>query len=197
MSIINNKRGPRVRALNPQKMKSFKVTYNGNSYRFRNLNYEINANSAREAVEKYYAQFLSSDYFPQDDGSIFDQNGDKVADAGDDYIEYDGGYFEAEEMNELKEFQDLFDELIAFDSFDKCSTLRETSKGFVFKIAGNRNIVEKGISYNNPYVMCYNSSVKRVLEFARKMSNPTERANYLFHDGELEVYHNASTLYAW
>lgn len=83
-------------------MTTFKITYNGNSSRFRNLNYEINANSAREAVEKYYAQFLSSDYFPQDDGSIFDQNGDKVADAGDDYIEYDGGYFEAEQQQSEK-----------------------------------------------------------------------------------------------
>lgn len=83
-------------------MTTFKITYNGNSSRFRNLNYEINANSAREAVEKYYAQFLSSDYFPQDDGSIFDQNGDKVADAGDDYIEYDGGYFEAEQQQDVR-----------------------------------------------------------------------------------------------
>lgn len=168
-------------------MKTYKITYTGNSSRFSNLEHEIRAKSAREACEAFYALFLGSNYFPQDDGSIFDEHGEKIASPGDDCIKYDGGYFEAEEVSELKEFQDLFAELIAFDSFEKCSTLRETSEGFVFKIAGNRNIVEKGVCYNNPFVMCYNTSIKRVLEFARKMQNPTERANFLFHDGELEV----------
>jgi hypothetical protein len=79
-------------------MKTFKVTYNGNSSMFRNLNEEVNANSEREAVEKVYSDHLDHNYFKQDDGSVKDCDGNVIATATDDQIEFDGGFFVAEEV---------------------------------------------------------------------------------------------------
>ena len=76
-------------------MKTYKVTYSGNSSRFRNFQSEVNANSEREAVEKVYQQVMDVNYFPQEDGSILDCDGNEVATATDTVIEYDGGYFSA------------------------------------------------------------------------------------------------------
>lgn len=79
-------------------MKTYIVTYSGNSSRFKNLKAEITANSEREAVEKVFNNHLPNNYFPQDDGSIQDCDGYTIARAKDDSIEYDGGRFVAEEV---------------------------------------------------------------------------------------------------
>lgn len=81
-------------------MKTYKVTYSGNSTKFRNFETIVNADSEREAVEDVYSSYLDSDYFPQEDGSIQDCDGNTIAEANDDTIEYDGGCFSAEEIDE-------------------------------------------------------------------------------------------------
>lgn len=79
-------------------MKTYKVTYSGNASSFRNFSSEVNANSEREAVEKVYQQVLDENYFPQEDGSILDCDGNEIATATDVIIDYDGGCFSAEEI---------------------------------------------------------------------------------------------------
>lgn len=81
-------------------MKTYKVTYGGNASRFKNLESEVNANSEREAVENVYQRAMDENYFPQDDGSIRDCSGYEIANATDNCIEYDGGYFSAEEIED-------------------------------------------------------------------------------------------------
>lgn len=77
-------------------MKNYKVTYTGNATRFQNMTEEVTANSEREAVEQVYKRKLDSDYFPQEDGSIRDCDGNIIAKPDDNVIEYDGGCFKAE-----------------------------------------------------------------------------------------------------
>lgn len=77
-------------------METYKVTYSGNASRFKNFEREVNAKSEREAVEKIYNEYLDQDYFPQEDGSIRDCDGNEIATASSNIIEYDGGYFSAE-----------------------------------------------------------------------------------------------------
>ena len=79
----------------------YKVTYSGNASKFRNFEMEVNANSEREAVENAYSQVLDSSYFPQEDGSIKDCDGEIIARPTDETIEYDGGCFSAEEIEEI------------------------------------------------------------------------------------------------
>lgn len=81
-------------------MKTYKVTYSGNSTKFRNFETIVNADSEREAVEDVYSSYLDSDYFPDEDGNILDCDGNTIAEATDDAIEYDGGCFSAEEIDE-------------------------------------------------------------------------------------------------
>jgi len=77
-------------------METYKVTYSGNASRFVNFEMSINAISEREAVEDVYRQCLDENYFPQENGSIKDCDGRTVADPDSDSIEYDGGCFSAE-----------------------------------------------------------------------------------------------------
>jgi hypothetical protein len=81
-------------------MKEYKVTYSGNATRFKNFEVSVWANSEREAVENAYSQVLDSSYFPQEDGSIKDCDGEIIARPTDETIEYDGGCFSAEEIKE-------------------------------------------------------------------------------------------------
>ena len=79
--------------------KIFAVMYFGNAKRYHDLNYEIEAFTKREAVEKFYEKMRNEDYFPEDafgGGIIRDCDGNVIADANDETIEYDGGYFYAE-----------------------------------------------------------------------------------------------------
>jgi hypothetical protein len=80
-------------------MKTFTITYTVNSTKFKGLNFEVEANSEREAVENYYQMVMDSNYFPEDDGRILDQDGDEIASATSSTISYDGGSFVAEERN--------------------------------------------------------------------------------------------------
>ena len=79
-------------------MKTYKVTYKGASRKFRKLRGLVRAENERQAVEDVYAKVLQENYFPQDDGSIKDCDGVTIATTHSDTIEYDGGYFSAEEQ---------------------------------------------------------------------------------------------------
>jgi hypothetical protein len=79
-------------------METFKVTYSGNASRFKNFEAKVKASSAREATENVYCDFFDENYFPQKDGSIKDCDGHTIAQKDEDCIEYDGGYFSAEEI---------------------------------------------------------------------------------------------------
>jgi len=78
----------------------YSVMYTGNAKRYQDLNEEVAAYSKRHAVEKVYAKMRNEDYFPQDEfkcgGLIRDCDGNVIADANDETIEYDGGHFYAE-----------------------------------------------------------------------------------------------------
>ena len=75
----------------------YSVTYSGNSSRFNNFTEDVLATSQRDAVEQVFSKYLNDNYYPQDDGSILDCDGDYVAeDANDIYFAHDGGYFYAE-----------------------------------------------------------------------------------------------------
>lgn len=89
---------------------TYRVTYNGNILRFKDFEEDVEAYSAREAVEKVYSYYCDDDYFPQDDGSILDCDGNMIADADGDRIRYDGGFFEAEEAPEFEDAKTVLDE---------------------------------------------------------------------------------------
>ena len=79
-------------------MNQYKVTYTGNSSRFKDFEDIVLAESERKAVEQVYSERCSHAYFPQDDGTILDADGYIIASLGDQHIKYDGGYFEATEV---------------------------------------------------------------------------------------------------
>jgi hypothetical protein len=43
---------------------------------------------------------MEDNFFDQPDGSIFDCDGNRIADPEDDCIWFDGGYFQAEEIDQ-------------------------------------------------------------------------------------------------
>ena len=77
----------------------YAVMYFGNAKRYQDLNYEIEAFTKREAVEKFYEKMRGEDYFPEDEftygGRVRDCDGNVIAEAGSESIEYDGGHFYA------------------------------------------------------------------------------------------------------
>lgn len=78
--------------------KKFVVKYKGTSSKRKNFREVVDTASEREAVETAYKMYHDDNYFPQHDGSIKDQQGHVIAHATDTTIEYDGGYFYADEM---------------------------------------------------------------------------------------------------
>jgi hypothetical protein len=78
----------------------YTVMYFGNAKRYQDLNEEVEAYSKRHAVEQVYSKMRNEDYFPEDEftwgGLIRDCDGNVIADANDETIEYDGGHFYAE-----------------------------------------------------------------------------------------------------
>ena len=99
-------------------MKTFKISYDGYASRFKGLNAIVEAESEREAVESFYASKLPDNYFPDENGDVYDSEGDWVAESGDTYFCYDGGYFRATEVD--ADFQETFE---AKDSFKTLSDL--------------------------------------------------------------------------
>jgi len=83
--------------------KTFKITYTGNSTRAKRL-VELPASivwaeNARQAVEEFYKFFFDENYFPQENGEIQDADGVLIAFPRTSFIWYDGGIFEAVEVD--------------------------------------------------------------------------------------------------
>jgi len=78
----------------------YTVMYFGNAKRYQDLCVEVAAYSKREAVEYLYSKMSNKNYFPVDEfswgGLVKDCDGNIIADAHDETIEYDGGHFYAE-----------------------------------------------------------------------------------------------------
>lgn len=81
-------------------MAKYVVFYKGNSTRFKKFSQEIEASSEREASEYIYKELLDENYFPQGNQIVLDCDGNEIATAKDNYIEYDGGGFFAELIEE-------------------------------------------------------------------------------------------------
>ena len=82
-------------------IKRFQVSYTGNATQFKGCKSFEYAETKKDAVLKVYARYLDHDYFPQEDGNIFDQDNNLISARGDDTIYHDGCYFIAEE-NKIK-----------------------------------------------------------------------------------------------
>lgn len=81
------------------KMKSYNVIYTGNSTRFNGFSETVTASSERDAVVAVYSRVMDSNYFPQENGSIEDCDGNRINDGiNDNTISFDGGSFSAEEI---------------------------------------------------------------------------------------------------
>lgn len=82
----------------------YSVMYFGNAKRYQDINYEIEAFTKREAVERFYEKIRNDDYYPVDEFSygdiVKDYMGNIIAEPGDEMIAYDGGYFYAEPVIE-------------------------------------------------------------------------------------------------
>jgi hypothetical protein len=78
----------------------YTVMYFGNAKINQYLCEEVAAYSKRHAVEQVYSKLQNENYFPGDEflwgGYVLDRDGNVIADAHDESIEYDGGYFYAE-----------------------------------------------------------------------------------------------------
>jgi hypothetical protein len=81
-------------------MKKFQIVYTGNAMKGKRLSGEIiEALNARDAIRDFYQMYFDFDFFPQDDGSIENANGEVIAEADDaNRIAYDGGFFYAESV---------------------------------------------------------------------------------------------------
>ncbi len=86
--------------MNDAKKSLYKVIYTGSVERYKNrFSIEL-ATDEREAVRESYARVHDSDYFPQDDGTVLDCDGNIIMDQDDDTIYYDGGYYIAERLEQ-------------------------------------------------------------------------------------------------
>ena len=104
-------------------MKTFIITYDGYASRFKNLNEKVEAETAREAVETFYANKLPDKYFPANQGSVYDEEDDLVADEYSDDFYYDGGYFIATDV----------DEYVPEDFNSEAALKEEMSEAFFYK----------------------------------------------------------------
>ncbi len=84
--------------MNEAKKSLYKVVYTGSVERYKNkFSIEL-ATSEREAVRQSYARVHDLDYFPQDDGTVLDCDGNIIQNKTEDTIQYDGGYYIAFEI---------------------------------------------------------------------------------------------------
>lgn len=94
-------------------MKTFLVSYRGNATKFKGFKTSVNANSEREAVIDVYKSRLDDNYYPEVDdneeptGRILDCDGNVICEADDNSIDYDGGSFTAELLNDY-----VYDQLV-------------------------------------------------------------------------------------
>ena len=80
-------------------IKRFQVSYTGNDLQFKGCGSIEYAETKADAFLAVFKRWLNHDYFPQEDGSIFDQCNNLLYSKGDDVVYYDGGYFIVEELD--------------------------------------------------------------------------------------------------
>ena len=86
--------------MNDAKKSLYKVIYTGSVERYKNrFSIEL-ATDERDAVRQSYARVHDLDYFPQDDGTVLDCDGNIIMDQDDETIYYDGGYYIAEKLEQ-------------------------------------------------------------------------------------------------
>jgi hypothetical protein len=86
--------------MNDAKKSLYKVIYTGSVERYKNrFSIEL-ATDERDAVRQSYARVHDLDYFPQDDGTVLDCDGNIIMDQDDESIYYDGGYYIAERLEQ-------------------------------------------------------------------------------------------------
>jgi hypothetical protein len=86
--------------MNDAKKSLYKVIYTGSVERYKNrFSIEL-ATDERDAVRQSYARVHDLDYFPQDDGTVLDCDGNIIMDQDDETIYYDGGYYIAERLEQ-------------------------------------------------------------------------------------------------
>lgn len=77
--------------------KTYLVTYTGNTdSRFRGFRETIEARSEREAVERIFHKHNDRNYFPANNGYIYDCDRNVLAGPGDRYINWGNGSFVAD-----------------------------------------------------------------------------------------------------
>ena len=116
-------------------MKTFKINYIGTSTWPKHLTSRlitITAETAREAVEKFFSRYFNDNYFPQENGEIKDSQGNVIAWSDTNYIRHDGGIFEAIELTPAEDLAEM---------------LNSEFKENIFRAEGDRVIAEK---YNYP-----------------------------------------------
>ncbi len=129
-------------------MKTYLVSFSGNASKFKKFSEEVDAISAREAVEIVYQKVLDSLYFPKDDGSIEDAQGNVIAQANDDRIMYDDGYFVADELTYDVVFNDEED---------------SNSKGFSESINFCRDYIKSNNGTNESYFADYKNGTVSIV----------------------------------
>ena len=81
-------------------MNFYAINYSGNSKKITKklamFPQIVCADTPREAVIIYYSANHDDAFFPQEDGSIKDCDGDEICSAISEQIEYDGGFYSAE-----------------------------------------------------------------------------------------------------
>jgi hypothetical protein len=83
-----------------QKKSLFKVIYTGSVERYKNdFSIEL-ATDERDATRQSYARVHEQDYFPQDDGTVKDCDGNIIQDLTEDTIYFENGYYIAEKLQQ-------------------------------------------------------------------------------------------------
>jgi hypothetical protein len=83
-----------------QKKSLFKVIYTGTIERYKNAFSIELATDERDATRQSYARIHERDYFPQDDGTVKDCDGNIIQDIGEDTIYFENGYYIAEKLQQ-------------------------------------------------------------------------------------------------
>lgn len=90
-------------------MKHFRIYYTGFSTRYKNLSEVVEGQDPKELLERFYQSILDENYFPEEDGTIKDMDGEVIREPDDTDIFYDGGYFMIEEITYQDEELELLE----------------------------------------------------------------------------------------
>lgn len=84
-----------------------------------------------------------------------------------------------------EKFQELFAEIIDWDTFAKRTTFRHCRGGYLFRVAGHRTLVRGGEAYSRPWVFISVNDAREMADDAKTMADAQERAAMLLHSGTL------------